>query len=113
MTIVVYLASALLCTATQCHPALVGRDTPVGVFPLVRRYVATPGYGGDVLQFADTGREIMAIHRVWLGRPQEHRAQRLAGDDPAVRRTITHGCINVAPDVYDAIVAADTVDIRE
>lgn len=112
MTVVVYLASALLCVAGQCFPALVGSDTPVGTFPLVRRYVQTPGYGGDIMQFAEDSRAVMAIHRVWLGRPGEHRAERLASADPAVRRMVTHGCINVAPDVYDRIVTADRLDVR-
>lgn len=113
MTIVVYLASALLCTAGQCYPALVGHNTPVGTFPLVRRYVAARGYGGDVMQFAETERDLLAIHRVWLGNPREHRAERLASGDPAMRRTVSHGCINVTPEVYDQVVAADTLEIRE
>lgn len=113
MTVVVYLASALLCTAGQCYPALVGTDTPTGRFHLIRRFVQTPGYGGDVLQYAETDRDLLAIHRVWLGSPREHRAERLASGDPAQRRTITHGCINVTPDVYEAIVTAETLEIRE
>ena len=113
MTIIVYLASALLCTAGQCYPALVGNDTPTGTFPLVRRYVAARGYGGDVMQFAETDRDLLAIHRVWLGNPLEHRAERLASADPAMRRTVTHGCINVMSEVYERIVAADTLEIRD
>ncbi len=113
MTLVVHLAAALLCTAGQCYPALVGPDTPVGTFPLVRRFVRTPGYGGDVLQYAETSRDLFAIHRVWLGKPAERRAERLASPDPAQRRLVTHGCINVMPDVYAAIVDADTLEIRE
>ncbi len=113
MTVVVYLASALLCTAGHCYPALVGNDTPTGTFPLIRRFVAARGYGGDVMQYSETDRDLFAIHRVWLGNPREHRLARLASPDPAQRRTVTHGCINVMPEVYDQIVAADTVEIRE
>ena len=112
MTLIVFLASALICAGDQCYPALVGHDTPVGHFPLVRRYVQATGYGGDVLQFAATDTDVFAIHRVWLGRPGEHRAERLAGADPAERRNVTHGCINVMPDVYERLVQADTLDVR-
>ncbi|MEI6418509.1 MAG: hypothetical protein WCO82_05525 [Sphingomonadales bacterium] len=113
MTIVVFLASAMLCIGNQCYPALVGKDTPIGQYPLNRRYVQASGYGGDVMQFADTPGGILAIHRVWLGRPKEQRMQRLASGDPGQRRFVTNGCINVMPDVYEALVKADTVEVRE
>jgi hypothetical protein len=113
VTIVVFLASAMLCIGNQCYPALVGRDTPIGKYPLIRRYVQASGYGGDVMQFADTPTGIMAIHRVWLGRPKERRQQRLASGDPTQRRSVTNGCINVMPDVYEALVTADTVEVRQ
>ena len=112
MMLTLYLAAALLCTPDQCFPALVGRDTPVGRFPIVRRYVQARGYGGDVLQFAETDRDIMAIHRVWLGRPAERRAERLASGDAARRRDVTNGCVNVMPDVYERIVGARVVEVR-
>lgn len=112
MTIVVLLASALLCISDQCYPALVGKDTPVGSFPLVKRMIQTKGYGGDVIQFASTDTGIMAIHRVWLGRPAERRAERLASGDAAQRRFVTNGCINVMPDVYDRLQTADILEVR-
>ena len=112
VTVTVFLASALLCIGSDCHPALVGKDTPVGRFGMVRRPVSASGYGGDVMQFGDSPKGIFAIHRVWLGRPAEQRAQRLAGDDAARRRGVTNGCINVTPAVYDAIVDETEVDIR-
>ena len=112
MTLVVFLASAQLCFNNQCYPVLVGKDTPTGVFPLHRRYVQTGGYGGDVMQFAETSSDVLAIHRVWLGRPAEHRAQRLASGDKSQRRLVTHGCINVDSAVYDRIVDADTLRIQ-
>lgn len=111
MTLTLYLAAALLCTPDQCYPALVGRDTPLGHFQIIRRYVQARGYGGDVLQFAETDKAIMAIHRVWLGRPAERRAQRLASDDAAQRRDITNGCVNVTPAVYESITEARTLDV--
>ena len=77
-TAVVSLAAAMICFAQQCHPVLVGEYTPTGVFPLTKRVVAAPGYGGDVLQFKETEREVFAVHRVWLLRPSQRRAERLA-----------------------------------
>lgn len=112
MTIVVLLASALLCISDQCYPALVGKDTPIGTFPLIRRYILTKGYGGDVLQFSSTESGILAIHRVWLGRPEEHRAERLATGNSERRRFVTNGCINVVPDVYDMLQTAQTLEVR-
>jgi hypothetical protein len=113
VTIVVFLASAMLCIGNQCYPALVGKDTPIGQYPLIRRYVQAKGYGGDVMQFAETPEGIMAIHRVWLGRPKERRLQRLASNDPSQRRAVTNGCINVMPEVYEALVTADRVEVRD
>ena len=112
MTLVVFLASALMCTSDRCYPALVGQDTPIGRFALHRRLVQTDGYGGEVLQFAETAKEVYAVHRVWLGRPKERRAERLAQGDASQRRFVTNGCINVAPDVYERVAAADSIEIR-
>ena len=112
MTIVVYLASALLCIGSECHPALVGKDTPIGRFGMVRRQVQAKGYGGDVMQFGDSPQGIFAIHRVWLGNPAQRRAERLASGDAGQRRLVTNGCINVMPAVYDVIVGANVVEIR-
>ena len=112
MTVTVFLAGALLCVGGQCYPALVGPDTPLGTFRLQHRRVRTPGYGGDVMVFAETPAFAMAIHRVWLGRPKERRLRRLTAGNPADRRFITHGCINVLPNVYDRIVTADTLEVR-
>ena len=58
--------------------------------------------GGDVLQFHDTGSEVYAVHRVWLLRPAQRRAERLTGTDPA-QRLITSGCINVSNEVYEKL----------
>lgn len=112
MTLTVFLSSAMLCIGSVCHPALVGKTTPLGEFAVVRRYVTARGYGGDVLQFLETERDIFAIHRVWLGRPRERRLQRLQSGDVAQRRDVTNGCINVMPEVYEQILTADRVEIR-
>ena len=99
MTLVVFLAAALLCTPSRCYPALVGPDTPIGQFPIVRRYVRASGYGGDLLQFSEASGNLYAIHRVWLGNAKERRLDRLTSEYPADRRLITHGCINVMPEI--------------
>jgi hypothetical protein len=112
MTVVVFLAAALLCIGDDCQPALVGKDTDVGQFPIVRRYVQARGYGGDVMQFADTPQGLLAVHCIWLGKPCEHRAERLASGDAGQRRNVTNGCINVLPDVYERLVTARTLEIR-
>lgn len=112
MSLVVFLGSALLCLDTQCFPALVGKDTPTGVYALHRRYVQSEGYGGDVLQFMETADEVFAIHRVWLGRPEQRRGQRLAHSQAWQRRQITGGCINVTPEVYERLLGQKSLEIR-
>ncbi|WP_448581342.1 hypothetical protein [Thermaurantiacus sp.] len=112
MTITLFLSAALLCTPAECFPALVGKDTPTGTFALHRRFVNARGFGGDVLQFHETDAHILAIHRVWLGKPSERRLERLQSPDPQARRNITNGCVNVMPEVYDKLLAAHTLEIK-
>ena len=97
------IAAAIICFLGQCHPAIVGERTPRGEFTLVERRVLTPGYGGDVLQFHEDEDIVYAVHRLWLGRPEENRPARLHAG--AEQRRITRGCINVSPEVYDALKA--------
>lgn len=87
----------------ECHPILVGKDTPVGEFTLNKRITESPGYGGDVLQFKDTPNAVFAVHRIYLLNPKEQRAKRLKSSNPADRK-ITFGCINVDPAVYERLV---------
>lgn len=77
-----------------------GRDrtTPAG------RFIG--GYGPSI----DAGRVLwvdydsaVSIHPTAAGVPSEKRAERLASPTPDDNR-VTHGCINVAPEFYDAIV---------
>lgn len=112
MTAIVLLSAAVVCLQGRCYPVLVGRDTPTGEFAVQHRMVLSPGYGGDVLQYKETAEAIYAIHRVWLGHPQEHRVKRLASRNPAKRRGVTGGCINVMPDVYDLLQSVDKVVIE-
>jgi hypothetical protein len=111
MNALVILSSALLCVSGRCYPALVGSDTPTGTFAVHRRVVDSPGYGGDVLEFDETGEYVFAIHRVWTLRPQEHRVERLESGDVRLRRGVTKGCINVMPEVYDQLNNVDEVQI--
>ena len=89
--------------AEECHPVLVGGDTPRGEFIMNQRVTQSAGYGGDVLQFRDDPDGVYAIHRVYLLNPKEKRAERLRSPDPKIRR-ITRGCVNVAPEVYDRLM---------
>ena len=98
--IVVSLGLATICFLNQCYPALVGKTTPTGHYQLRERRVLSPGYGGDVLVFMEERDDLLAIHRVWLGKPSEQRLDRLASVRVERRRGVTGGCINVAPDVY-------------
>lgn len=101
--ILVNLTAATICFLGECHPALIGKTTPVGEYQLNLRITDSAGYGGDVLQFLDEGSNgVLAIHRVWLLKPHEKRIERLLSSDPKAH-IITNGCINVMPDVYEKL----------
>jgi len=104
LTVFVSLGLASICFLGQCHPALVGAATPPGNYQLRQRIVMSPGYGGDVLSFQEGDSTILAIHRIWLESPREHRPEKLASTQAARRRGVTDGCINVAANVYDMLV---------
>lgn len=99
--IVVDLLLATICFGTPqvCHPVLIGKDTPRGNYNTTLRLTDQPGYGGDIIQFHETESYVYAIHRTWTLNPKQKREQRLLG--PVKGRTITGGCINVAPEVYE------------
>ena len=107
--VVVDILLATICFTAQpggtaeCHPVLIGADTPRGEFVINQRLTQTAGYGGDVLQFKEDASGVYAIHRVYLLNPKERRAERLRAADPAQRR-ITRGCINVDPAVYSRLL---------
>lgn len=104
---IVSLKLAVICLANQCYPVLVGEHTPTGSFPVTHMATTEPGYGGDVLQFAEDDRLAYSIHRVWLGNPKQHREARLRSDRPEDRVDVTHGCINVDPTTFQALLDAD------
>ena len=101
--IVVDIALAIICFSGTCHNALIGTKTPKGEYNMMHVYTEDPGYGGDVLVFKDTPEKFYALHRVWLLKPAQKRAQRLKSNDPK-ERVITSGCVNVSPEVYEEIV---------
>lgn len=105
MSLTLFLSKALLCSAAQCWPVLVGPKTPVGgPYELTQRLTADPGYGGDVLQFHEDEYMVYAIHRVWTLRPREKREERLRDPDPKKRNSVTKGCVNVDPLVFNYLV---------
>jgi hypothetical protein len=100
--VIVNMLLATICFNGSCYPALVGTDTPKGEFQMVQRMTEQAGYGGDVLQFKETSDNWYAIHRVWLLKPKQHRLERLSSDKTS-DRTITSGCINIMPEVYEKL----------
>jgi hypothetical protein len=109
--IVVSLAAASICFAGACYPALVGERTPAGVFPLSHQRTDEPGYGGDLLVFHENRRYLWAIHRVYTRDPEQRRVARLRSGRAELRRSVTHGCINVMPEVYRKLVDCCSDDI--
>ena len=109
MTVIIDIATALICFAAQpgadmvCRNALIGDDTPKGVYTMQQRLVLDPLYGGDILQFREDDEEVYAIHRVWNGRPNEKRDQRINSKKIADRK-ITKGCVNVTKETYQLLL---------
>jgi hypothetical protein len=95
--ITVDLAAALICFAGSCHPALVGNATPPGTYQIELRRVTPPAYRGDVMVFAEDARYLWAVHRTWPGR------EKLYLEPAEARRSVTKGCINVEPHVYEQL----------
>jgi hypothetical protein len=112
VTALVLLSSAVICLSGKCYPVLVGRSTPIGVFRVTHERVLEPGYGGDILAFKETATAIYAIHRVWLLKPEQRRAELLRSPDARQRRGITGGCVNVSPEVYDKLQGITEVEIK-
>ncbi|HAR94917.1 MAG TPA: L,D-transpeptidase [Deltaproteobacteria bacterium] len=101
--VVVDVAAAIICFASACHPVLVGKDTPRGEFQLTHYTTKARIYGGDFLSFKETRDSLYTIHRV-VNVPGQERRARLKSPDANRRNSITHGCINVDPAVYDELV---------
>jgi hypothetical protein len=77
--------------------------TPAGRFTLT--WTIDPELGGKVLEINEVhGKDWwIAIHRVYLGIPAEHRKERLYSGDPE-QGHITFGCINVTPVAMDFLI---------
>lgn len=74
--------------------------TPAGRFPSK----ATPSAKyGQTIDFAESGDAVVAIHRVFTGRPAENRPGRLASESPLDNR-ISLGCINVSNETADEAI---------
>lgn len=101
--VIVHLVAAVICWNGQCYPALLGHNTPQGLFHLHRWRTTLPGYGGDILAFARDQTGIFAIHRV-LQTPTGLRVRKLKRGSVEIRRDSTDGCINVMPDVYRKLI---------
>lgn len=84
---------------------MVSKQTPAGAYTLFQVAAENPGYGGDVLVFAndDVNKVSISVHRVWLETPSERRLQRLSSPNPKERR-ISDGCINLPDSFYENIV---------
>jgi hypothetical protein len=102
--VTLFVAKALICFAGTCQPALIGDNTIPGEYTIQRRYVQSEGYGGDVLQYHEDEKIVYAIHRVWLGNPEQRRQERLESGSVDERRGVTKGCINVTPEVYQQLL---------
>jgi hypothetical protein len=76
--------------------ALKYKVTPAGRFTISRHYDPHYGYLFDINELHGKDWSI-ALHRVYLGTPSEHRDERLASprDDD---KNISFGCINVTPE---------------
>ncbi|PSJ80137.1 L,D-transpeptidase [Neisseria iguanae] len=110
--VIVDTTKAELCFADdkQCHPVLIGKTTPKGIFPLTIMATKKSGYGGEVIGFKEERDFLFALHRVWLGKPSERRMERIASP-VAADRIMTNGCINVTDNVYQKLRHYFTLEV--
>jgi len=81
------------------------RITPAGTYRLQQRSV--PSYpGGQVLAFQKDGQDVganssgyVAVHSVWLEKPEQRREERLASTTPDDNK-ISFGCINTSSQMF-------------
>ena len=97
--VTVFIAKALICFANVCHPALVGENTTPGTYDMSVLYTEQPGYGGDVLMYDQDERSWSAIHSTYTLDPRRRREELYYGTN-AAQRTVTAGCVNVEPEIY-------------
>ncbi len=99
----VHTDKAIICFDNACHPALVGNATRPGTYQLQVLNVASEGYGGNVLMYDADISSWYAIHRTYTGRNVRGR-HGLYHNTTAKERTVTAGCINVEPDVFNELI---------
>lgn len=101
--VTIYLAKALICFAQVCHPVLLGENTQPGVYAMRVLWVASPGYGPNVLEF-DRMKDgnWLAIHQTYSGNGVKR--AHLYTQPAANRRHVTAGCPNVQPEVYQQLL---------
>lgn len=100
--VLVKLMTALICFNSNCYPILMGYNTPVGTFQMTVGRTPFPGYGGDIIVFTETEKHVVAIHRLWLLKPEQKREVRIQSKR-LEDHYITSGCINVEPNVYEKL----------
>lgn len=102
--VIVDLMLALICFNGNCHPVLIGENTPKGEFQLVHKLTDQPGYDGHVLEFLETSKISYAVHKVFLLDKEQHRDKRIKSIE-VKDRIITDGCINVTEEVFNELVS--------
>lgn len=100
LEVVVSLALANICFDGQCHPALIGRDTPTGEYA-VRKFMVPDNklYQDGLLVFHETTDAYYAIHKTI---PTKDRLRRMK-EPPTSRVNVTGGCINIDASTYQAL----------
>lgn len=110
-TVVVSISKAQLCVNNYCENVLVGKDTPIGVFPLTYAETDEKGYQGNVLVFKKEQLKTYAVHRVWNEIPAQKRYTRLASSN-VYDRIISAGCINVSNTLYEKLLSLQSINIE-
>lgn len=109
--ITIFLTAALICFNSHCSPILIGHTTPIGKYALHHELTDEKGYGGDILAFAETeDHTVLAIHRIYTLGKNNHRLEQIQ-ESSIHRRYVTHGCINVMPEVYQQLINCCSNDI--
>lgn len=80
----------------------ISKITPSGIYSLEKAYSVK--MKSNILMFKKSDKNILAIHPVYIGKPEQRREERLTNGDPSDNR-ITSGCINVMPEFFDMLFA--------
>jgi len=80
----------------------INKITPAGIYSLEKAYSVK--MKSNILMFKKSDKNILAIHPVYIGKPEQRREERLTNGDPSDNR-ITSGCINVMPEFFDILFA--------